>query len=49
MLVAKSPSGLYRCPETLHCLDGATVVDGRVAEHWRNVPGECKPLPGGGV
>ncbi|GGL25100.1 hypothetical protein [Nocardia jinanensis] len=41
MLVAKSTSGLYRCPETLHCLHGAAVVSGRVAEHWRNVPGEC--------
>ncbi|MGW5385623.1 hypothetical protein [Nocardia sp. NPDC003963] len=36
-----SASGRYRCPETLHCLHGTTVVDSRVAEHWRNVPGEC--------
>ena len=41
MLVAKAASGLYRCPEILHCLHGTTVVDGRVAEHWRNVAGEC--------
>lgn len=41
MLVAKSTAGLYRCPETLHCLHGTTVAHGRVADHWRNVPGEC--------
>ncbi|MGW1740680.1 hypothetical protein ACWCPQ_17935 [Nocardia sp. NPDC001965] len=41
MLVTKTATGLYRCPETLHCLHGTTVVGGRVAEHWRNVPGEC--------
>ncbi|MEU2141981.1 hypothetical protein [Nocardia rhamnosiphila] len=41
MLITKTSSGLYRCPETLHCLHGTAVLDGRVAEHWRNVPGEC--------
>lgn len=41
MLVTTSVSGRYRCPETLHCLHGTTLENGRIADHWRNVPGEC--------
>ncbi|MGW0179707.1 hypothetical protein [Nocardia sp. NPDC003345] len=41
MLRNMSTPGRYRCPETLHCLHGTTIGGGRIAEHWRNVPGEC--------
>ncbi|MGA6208260.1 hypothetical protein [Nocardia testacea] len=41
MLATSTTPGRYRCPETRYCLHGTTVLDGRVAEHWRNVPGEC--------
>jgi hypothetical protein len=32
---------IVRCPDSLHCLRGAAVVDGRIGEHHRNVPGVC--------
>lgn len=41
MLRTTMVSGRFRCPETLHCLHGTTVESGRIADHWRNVPGEC--------
>ena len=41
MLVPKSAPGLYYCPEKLYCLHGTRLEHGRVADHWRNVPGEC--------
>jgi hypothetical protein len=41
MLVPKSSPGLYYCPEKLYCLHGTRLEHGRVADHWRNVPGEC--------
>lgn len=41
MLTPKPSPGLYYCPEKQHCLHGTRLHDGRVADHWRNVPGEC--------
>lgn len=41
MLHPTATAGRYRCPETQHCLHGITLEHGRVADHWRNVPGEC--------
>ncbi|MGW1741307.1 hypothetical protein ACWCPQ_21165 [Nocardia sp. NPDC001965] len=41
MLVPKSSPGLYYCPEKQYCLHGTRLADGRIADHWRNVPGEC--------
>lgn len=29
------------CPETLHCLRRAPIVDGAIGAHFRNVPGMC--------
>lgn len=41
MLAPRPAPGLYHCPEKLHCLRGTRLEGGRVANHWRNVPGEC--------
>lgn len=41
MLVPKSAPGLYYCPEKSYCLHGTRLRHGRIASHWRNVPGEC--------
>lgn len=40
---ARYPDGLplVRCPETDFCLRGAQIIGGRIAFHFRNVPGPC--------
>jgi hypothetical protein len=35
-----SPS-MIRCPDSEYCLRGAEIVNGRIVEHPRNVPGVC--------
>jgi len=32
---------VVRCPESGFCLRGAPIVAGRIAFHFRNVPGSC--------
>ena len=34
-------SVVVRCTDSLHCLRGGPVVDGRIGEHHRNVAGVC--------
>lgn len=41
MLIPEFTAGIYRCPETNNCLHGARLLNSRIAEHWRNVPGPC--------
>ncbi|WP_280421155.1 hypothetical protein [Nocardia carnea] len=29
------------CPDRQHCLHGAPIRNGVIADHWRNLPGPC--------